>query len=232
MDMITIDYFSDVLCVWAYGGQVRLEELQQTLGDRVLVRQRFMPLFADTRVRIGEGWQEQGGFAGFGAHMQEVCARWPHTRLHPAAWCECRPASCTTAHVFLRAAALCLGCDDAGEDTDRAALAVFDGLAGEVRRAFFEQALDVSRMDVLLRLLDPLEVTPEQVRHRLDNGEAYASLHRDEQLMKAHGVQGSPTYVFNEGRQMLYGNVGYRIIEANVRELLAAPPAAGAPSWC
>ncbi len=50
--------------------------------------------------------------------------------------------------------------------------------------------------------------------------------------MKAHGVQGSPTYVFNEGRQMLYGNVGYRIIEANVRELLSAPAAAGEPSWC
>ena len=54
--MITIDYFSDVLCVWAYGGQVRLEELQRALGDQVLVRQRFMPLFADTRARIGEGW--------------------------------------------------------------------------------------------------------------------------------------------------------------------------------
>jgi predicted DsbA family dithiol-disulfide isomerase len=50
--------------------------------------------------------------------------------------------------------------------------------------------------------------------------------------MKVYGVQGSPTYVFNDGRQLLYGNVGYRIIEANVRELLSAPPAEGAPSWC
>ena len=25
--MITIDYFSDVLCIWAYGGQIRLETL-------------------------------------------------------------------------------------------------------------------------------------------------------------------------------------------------------------
>ena len=230
--MITIDYFSDVLCVWAYGGQIRLEELQRTLGDRVLVRQRFMPLFADTRTRIGEGWQDQGGFDGFGEHMAEVCTRWPHTHLHPAAWRECRPASCTTAHVFLRAAALCLGCDDAGEDSDRAALAAFDGLTAGVRRAFFERALDVSRLDVLLGLLGPVGLAPDAVRARIDSGEAYAALHRDEQLMRAHGVQGSPTYVFNEGRQLLYGNVGYRIIEANVRELLSAPPAEGAPSWC
>ena len=50
--------------------------------------------------------------------------------------------------------------------------------------------------------------------------------------MKGHGVQGSPTFVFNEGRQMLYGNVGYRIIEANLRELLSRPSAEGMPSWC
>jgi predicted DsbA family dithiol-disulfide isomerase len=134
--------------------------------------------------------------------------------------------------VFLRAAALCLGCDDAGEDSDRAALAAFDGLTAEVRRAFFERALDVSRMDVLLGLLGPSGPASDEVRGRIDSGEAYAALHRDEQLMKAYGVQGSPTYVFNEGRQLLYGNVGYRIIDANVRELLSAPPAEGAPSWC
>jgi predicted DsbA family dithiol-disulfide isomerase len=230
--MITIDYFSDVLCVWAYGGQVRVEELQQTFGDQVLVRQRLMPLFADTRTRIGEGWREQGGFEGFGEHMQEVCTRWPHTRLHPAAWCECRPASCTTAHAFLRAVALCTGCDEADEDTDRMALAAFDRLTAEVRRAFFERALDVSRLDVLLGLLGPLDPPPDAIRSRIDSGEAYAALHRDEQLMKAYGVQGSPTYVFNEGRQMLYGNLGYRIIEANVRELLTVPSAGSAPSWC
>lgn len=230
--MITIDYFSDVLCVWAYGGQVRLEELQQTFGEQVLVRQRFMPLFADTRARIGEGWRDQGGFEGFGAHMQEVCTRWPHTRLNPGAWCECRPVTCTTAHAFLHAAALCMDCGEADQDTDRAALAAFDRLVAAVRCAFFEEALDVARLDVLLGLLEPFELAPEAVRGRIDSGEAYAALHRDEQLMKSYGVQGSPTYVFNEGRQMLYGNLGYRIIEANIRELLTATPVAGAPSWC
>ena len=31
----------------------------------------------------------------------------------------------------------------------------------------------------------------------------------------------SPALVLNEGRQLLNGNVGYRVIEANIRELLA-----------
>ncbi len=35
----------------------------------------------------------------------------------------------------------------------------------------------------------------------------------------------------NAGRQILYGNVGYRLIEANLNELLRAPNSDDA-SWC
>lgn len=227
--MITIDYFSDVLCVWAYGGQVRLDELQSVFGDRILVRQRFMPLFADTQTRIGQGWQDKGGFDGFGTHMQEVCGQWQHTQLHTDVWTRCRPASCTTAHVFLRAVSLCLA--EQVQDTQRLP-AAYDWLVAAVRTAFFEQAQDIGRLDVLLELLPATDVMPDQVRRRIDDGEAYAALQHDAELMKTYGVLGSPTYVFNEGRQLLYGNVGYRIIESNLRELLAAPPPGGEPSWC
>jgi predicted DsbA family dithiol-disulfide isomerase len=230
--LITIDYFSDVLCVWAYGGQVRLGELQRSFAGQVEVRHRFMPLFADTRTRIGEAWADRGGFEGFGRHMQEVCAQWPHTRLHVDAWTRCRPLSCTTAHVFLRAVDLCLQAGRTGGEADAEVAAVFGRLVEQVRCAFFEDALDISRLDVLSGLLGPTGLGVDQVRRRIEDGEAYAALHRDEQLMKLHGVQGSPTFVFNQGRQMLYGNVGYRIIEANLRELLSRPSAEGAPSWC
>jgi len=36
--------------------------------------------------------------------------------------------------------------------------------------------------------------------------------------------------LLNEGRQKLYGNVGYRIIEANVQEILHQP--GNQASWC
>lgn len=233
--VITIDYFSDILCVWAYGGQIRLDALQREFGDAVLVRHRFMPLFADTRTRIAEAWKDKDGFAGFGRHMQEVCAQWEHTRLHPAVWVECRPVSCMTAHVFLKAAGLCLGvAEGAGRDGD-APMNVrrqFDELVTATRLAFFERAQDVSRLSVLLELLAPTGIDADAVRARIDSGEAYAALHHDAELMKSYGVLGSPTYVFNEGRQLLYGNVGYRIIEANLRELISARPVEGEPSWC
>ena len=64
----------------------------------------------------------------------------------------------------------------------------------------------------------------------MDSGEAYAQLSKDLDLVKEHTVTVSPTLIFNEGRQRLNGNVGYRVIEANIRELLNAPP--GEQSWC
>jgi predicted DsbA family dithiol-disulfide isomerase len=230
--VITIDYFSDTLCVWAYAGQIRLKALQREFGEQVLVRHRFMSLFADTATRIGEGWADKGGFAGFGRHMHEVCAQWEHTRLHPAVWETCRPSSCTTSHVFLRAVGLCLGLDAGDEAGDREMRAAYDALVERVRCAFFEDAQDISRLEVLLVLLAGFDIPAQAVRERIDNGEAYAALQRDAEMMKVHGVLGSPTLLFNEGRQLLYGNVGYRIIESNVRELLSAGHVPGEPSWC
>lgn len=229
--MITIDYFSDVLCVWAYGGQIRLSELQRTFGEQVLVRHRFMSLFGDTATRIGEGWGDKDGFDGFGRHMREVCAQWGHTHLHADVWTACRPVSCTTAHAFLKAVALCLGVET-DEIGDRDARARFDGLVERVRLAFFEEGRDIARLETLLGLLEDTGPGVDAVRARLDNGEAYAALQRDAELLKTYGVLGSPTYVFNEGRQLLYGNVGYRIIETNIRELLTRGGVEGAPSWC
>lgn len=229
--MITIDYFSDVLCVWAYGGQIRLDELEQEFGERVLVRQHFMELFADTGTRIGTGWKDQGGFEGFGRHLVEVCDQWEHTHLSPDVWTRCRPISCVTAHVFLKAAGLCLGLGDSDEML-RPQRAKLDKLVREVRLAFFERAEDISDLAVLMALLPSNDIRASDVRRRIDNGEAYAALNHDTELARQYGVLGSPTYVFNEGRQLLYGNVGYRIIESNVRELLTSAPLKGAPSWC
>jgi len=49
-------------------------------------------------------------------------------------------------------------------------------------------------------------------------------------LARTHSIQASPTLLFNEGRQRLSGNVGYRITEANIRDLIEGAP--GQLSWC
>jgi predicted DsbA family dithiol-disulfide isomerase len=72
---------------------------------------------------------------------------------------------------------------------------------------------------------------PARLRPLIDNGAAFAALASDLQDAETLRLQGSPTLVLNDGRQKLYGNVGFRIIEANVQELLREPKA-GQASWC
>ena len=68
------------------------------------------------------------------------------------------------------------------------------------------------------------------IRRHIDSGAAHAALRADFDAKDRKLVEGSPTFVFNEGRQKLYENVGYRIIEANIHELLAAPGERA--GWC
>ncbi|MBT5374711.1 MAG: hypothetical protein HOL06_08645, partial [Rhodospirillaceae bacterium] len=45
---LKIVYFSDILCVWAYFAQVRLDELKAQFGDTIALDYAFIPLFGDT----------------------------------------------------------------------------------------------------------------------------------------------------------------------------------------
>ena len=65
----------------------------------------------------------------------------------------------------------------------------------------------------------------------IHSGRAFAALASDYESASTMNIQGSPSFVLNEGRQKLYGNVGYRILEANIQELLRTQPADQA-SWC
>ena len=56
----------------------------------------------------------------------------------------------------------------------------------------------------------------------------FTAINQDADKMR---IEGSPSFVLNEGRQKLYGDVGFRIIEANIQELLWAPSGDQA-SWC
>ena len=40
------------------------------------------------------------------------------------------------------------------------------------------------------------------------------------QQAKTLGLKGSPSYIIDNGRQILYGNVGYRVLLANIEALL------------
>jgi predicted DsbA family dithiol-disulfide isomerase len=231
--LVTIEYFRDALCIWAYGAQARVDELKRNFGDQVELHNRFIPLFAAAHTRIEEGWRERGGFGGFNRHLQEVAGRWGHVSLHPDVWLHDIPASSTSAHVLLKAIQLLQvrGQIPAIAEPAFAGRTRFEEAIWRVRCAFFQHAQNIAHWDVLSRVAAGLELPLPAIRQLIDSGKAYAALHLDTEAKERYQAAGSPTFILNEGRQRLYGNVGYRIIEANVRELLHNPHY-GEASWC
>lgn len=229
---VHLAYFSDVLCVWAYTAQIRLDELKHHYAERVRVSYHFIPVFGCTEQRIGEGWREQGGFAGFGEHVRHVCRDFPHVQVHERIWTAAAPRSSAHCHLFLKSVQLLerkglLGTTPTEEYQGRSP---FEELVWRVRLAFFRDARDIGRLDTLLDIAGELGLPGGQLREQLENGEAMALLCRDVELRDELKVEGSPTYVLNEGRQKLYGNVGYKVIAANVEEILNRP--LDQASWC
>jgi predicted DsbA family dithiol-disulfide isomerase len=219
MDLnLALTYYSDVLCVWAYIAQARVNEVAERFPEEVSIDYRFCSVFGDTAHKIGIGWADRGGYAGFGDHLREAVSEFGHIKLHPEIWQRNRPTSSTPAHILLKAV----------QRVDRNQC---KAVMKELRLAFFERCLDISSRSVLEDVLEVAGVPVNEVQEVIDSGVAHADLEadfRDQQILM---VQGSPTFVLNEGRQKLFGNVGYGVIEANINELLRSQ-VAGAASWC
>jgi predicted DsbA family dithiol-disulfide isomerase len=107
---------------------------------------------------------------------------------------------------------------------------LFEEATWQIRSAFFEHARDISDRDVLLDVLGEAGMPTDAIEAKLKSGEATAEVCRDIELRDSNKIEGSPTYYLNQGRQKLYGNVGYRVVSANLRELLEQPEHQA--SWC
>jgi predicted DsbA family dithiol-disulfide isomerase len=224
MARIPIVYFSDVLCVWAYWAQLRIDEINRNFGDKILIEPRFCSIFGDTARKMDTAWGTKGGYDGFRAHLFEAAKGFPEAPLHPDIWGSARPASSLGPHLLLKAIQLAA---DAGE----IAPAAFESAVTGMRRAFFEAARDIASVAVQHDIAAQAGADMAMVTRYLADGRAQAALASDYKDADALGVQGSPTFILDSGRQKLFGNVGYRIIEANIEELLAAPRPDQA-SWC
>lgn len=215
---LTLTYYSDVLCVWAYISQARIDEVAQRFTDDVAIDYRFCSVFGDTAHKIGKGWAERGAYEGFAKHVREAAAGFDHVKLHAEIWQHNRPTSSTPAHLVMKA-------------VQRVDARQCRTVLLELRSAFFERCLDISKRTVLTAAVEAAGVSSNDVQDVIDSGEAHADLEADRRDQQVLMVQGSPTIILNEGRQKLYGNVGYGVIEANIKELLRSP-VAGAASWC
>ncbi len=223
MAKVNLDYFTDVLCIWGYVAQIRLDELNQQFADNIEVNEHFITLFGNTEKRIQQGWKEKGGYEGFNRHVLHVASQFPHLTVNPNVWITCRPTSSANSHLYLKALQLLVA-------EHKVAAADFHSMIWNVRCAFFQDAKDISQMHVLNELAQQLNLPTDAIADKINNGSAIAALCTDMEMREQFKLEGSPTYLLNNGRQKLYGNVGYRVLEANVQELLERPE--GIASWC
>jgi predicted DsbA family dithiol-disulfide isomerase len=218
MKPIRIFYFSDVLCIWAYIAQIRLNELKTTFQDQVEIEHHFVSVFGTAREKLENRWRERGGLTGYSNHVLDVA-------VHPDIWTKVTPPSSTSCHLFLHAIEL-LEVKGLLERSEQ----IFEKAIWAFREAFFTELANVADRQVQFEIAEKLGLPIAKIQAQIDSGEAYAQLSKDFDLVKEHTVTVSPTLIFNEGRQRLNGNVGYRVIEANIRELLHNPPEE--QSWC
>ena len=220
MKVIEVTYFSDVLCVWAYVSQARMAAVEEKFGDSVRIKHRFCSVFGDTAEKIKLSWKEKGGYEGFNLHLRHVAEKFPHIQVHPDIWLKTRPASSASPHLFLKAVQL----------WDRNSK-IFDQVMWAFRSAFFRDCRDISRWDVQCEIAEGLGANIRAIEELIHSGVAFASLAADYQDADKMRIEGSPSLVLNDGRQKLYGNVGFRLIDANIQELFREPLADDA-SWC
>src|SRR5215472_3691601 len=100
--MVEITYISDLLCVWAYISQARVNATKDKFGDAVRIEHRFCSVFGDTAGKITATWKDKGGYEGFNAHLRQAAERFPHIDVHPDIWLKVRPPSSASAHLFMK----------------------------------------------------------------------------------------------------------------------------------
>lgn len=229
---VTILYFTDILCVWAYIAQVRINELKIKFGSDVIFEEHFVSVFGAVEKKMEQNWGDKGGVAAYCKFIQEIASSYVHVEIHRDIWVKNTPTTSGSCHLLLKAIQILESRNELSlpDNLKNPENTVFAAVAWELRVAFFRDLLDISSYEVQKRVVEKLGLSIEQIQKVIDSGTAHAALDCDLQLKEKHGVTGSPSLVLNEGRQIIYGNVGYRVIEANIQELLNQPE--NQASWC
>ena len=218
MTTLTIDYYSDVLCVWAWISQRRLQELTEEWVGKIDVHFHFLNVFGDVETKITEKWSDRGGYEGFGKHILDAVSPYDNAIVNPDIWKSVRPKTSSNAHLVLKAVSLIYSKEQLAD------------LTFLIQKSFFEDLLDIGNLNTLYELVSEKGLNIGKVKLLLENGSAMAALMHDYESANELSIKGSPTWIMNNGRQELFGNVGYRILSANIKEILDKPQQQA--SWC
>ncbi len=215
---LTITYYSDVLCIWGYSAKIKIDEMKKQFGEQIVIDYRYTPLFVDMHAMLEKNWADKGGLKGYNKMLHKLNKLFPYVELHPDIGLKNLPRSSASCHQFLKAIDLLEQRSEiTSDDSQNTLLEQFDW---QVRLGYFRDARDVSQKAILMSIAEQLNIPLKPVEKVLASGEAMAALASCTTDDKQKLIEGSPTFVLNEGRQKLYGNIGYHVIEANIQALL------------
>ena len=215
---LIIDYYTDILCVWAWIAQRRIDELNAHLGEKIEIQHHYIDVFGDVAKKIDMQWKKHGSYAGFAKHVKKSASAFDDAPINSKIWKVVRPATSANAHLVLKAVELSY---DKQQSVNTALM---------LRNSFFKDAQNIGRLDVIYDLIKAYGLDREVINNSIQDGTAMAALMGDYQQAKQNNILGSPSYLLDSGRQILYGNVGYRVIHTNIEELLNHPQ--DEASWC
>ena len=213
MTKLSFSHWTDPLCIWAYVAQDQLDQLLAEQGPRLAVDSRIVPVFGSVPWRFTHGPWASGGVEGRVRATAEIAAAHGHPEVDGSCWRGECPSSSWAPGAAIKSVRL----------LERAGAAEPGSTARyqhALRRRFFADGQNIARRSVQLEAAEVLGIARAGIEQHLDDGSALAALWEDHQEKERLKLQGSPTYVFDNGRAMLYGNFPYGVLHATVEELL------------
>ncbi len=208
---LKFSYWSDPLCIWALVAQQKLDRVLADLGARVRVDYRIVPVFGSVPWRFAQGPWAKDGVDGRVLTTRKIAEQAGRMDVSGECWRRAMPASSWAPAAAIKA----VFASDDGHRED-----VGPTYQCALRERFFVGESNISLRSVQLEVAEELGLAREAIERRLDDGSALAAVCEDHAEKERLGLQGSPTYVFDGGRAMLYGNFDYGILRSTVEELV------------
>lgn len=211
---IAFDYWSDPLCIWAFVAQPKLERLLGSeLGAHLEVRYHVVPVFGSVVQRFAHGAWSAAGIEGRIEATRRIAAEHGFPEVTGEVWRTAMPASSWSPGAALKAVWLAEAMGDVAPG------------AGEryqwgLRTAFFVQNRNIAMRRVQMEAAEAQRLPVGVIEALLDDGRALAAVWEDHDQREKLGIQGSPTYVFDGGRAMFYGNFAYEVLQGAVAEMV------------
>ncbi|MCO4747486.1 MAG: DsbA family protein [Proteobacteria bacterium] len=219
MSSFRFSYWSDPLCIWAFVAQPKLDRVLAEFGDRIAVDYRVVPVFGSVPQRFRDGSWSKQGVEGRVAATRRIAEAQGRDDVTGEGWRK-MPASSWSPGASIKAvfALAEQGVIEAKCATD---------YQWRLRERFFLDDVNIAHRKEQLALVEACGIPTAKVEAMLDDGTALALLWEDHAEREKLGVRGSPSYVFDGGRTLFYGNFSYEPLRATIEAMVAGHYAQG-----